>query len=74
MKKPLWAGLKLPLKTSKEIVWSVLTEPKYTRQYMYNCALKCNWSAGNEAQWVEQHPKGSGNSSRTRRAIRVRTV
>jgi uncharacterized protein YndB with AHSA1/START domain len=59
MKKPLWAGLKLPLKTSKEIVWSVLTEPKYTRQYMYNCALKCNWSAGNEAQWVEQHPNGS---------------
>ncbi len=59
MKKPLWTALKLPLKTTKEIVWAVLTEPKYTRQYMYNCALKCNWSVGNEAQWVEQHPNGT---------------
>lgn len=51
--------LNLPLKTTKEIVWTVLTEPKYTRQYMYNCALKCIWSVGNEAQWVEQHRNGT---------------
>ena len=59
MKKPLWAVLRLPLKTTKEIVWAALTEPKYTRQYMYNCALKCNWSVGSEVQWVEQHPNGT---------------
>ena len=55
MKKPLWAVLELPLKTTKEIIWTVLTDPKYTSQYMYNCQVKCNWSTGAEVQWVEQH-------------------
>ena len=55
MKKPLWAVLELPLKTTKEIVWTVLTDPKCTSQYRYNCQVKCNWSAGAEVQWVEQH-------------------
>ena len=59
MKKPLWAVLELPLKTTKESVWSVLTEPKYTKQYMYNCALQCNWEIGDKVEWVETHDDGA---------------
>ena len=55
MKKPLWAVLELPLKVTKEVLWSVLTEPQYTEKYMYNCKLKCNWEIGDEVQWVEVH-------------------
>jgi uncharacterized protein YndB with AHSA1/START domain len=55
MKKPLWAVLELPLKVTKEVLWSVLTEPQYTEKYMYNCKLKCNWEIGDQVQWVEVH-------------------
>ena len=59
MKKPLWAVLELPLKVTKEVLWSVLTEPQHTEKYMYNCKLKCNWEIGDEVQWVEVHEDGS---------------
>lgn len=59
MKKPLWARLELPLATTKENVWSTLTLPALTQQYMYNCQLFCSWELGSEALWKEKKEDGS---------------
>ena len=59
MKKSLWARLELPLETTKENIWSELTLPHLTKQYMYNCQLHCSWELGREALWQEVQKDGS---------------
>ena len=59
MKKSLWARLELPLETTKENIWSALTLPELTNQYMYNCQLHCSWELGSEALWQEVKKDGT---------------
>lgn len=59
MKKALWLRLELPLATTKENIWSALTLPHLTKQYMYNCQLHCSWELGSDALWLEDQKDGS---------------
>ena len=36
-------------------VWNSLTEPKYTRQYMYECDAISDWKKGSELIWKGHH-------------------
>lgn len=48
-KTSLWAKVTASIPVSKERVWAVLTEPKLTEKYMYNCQLHSNWAIGDKA-------------------------
>lgn len=45
------------LPTSPEKLWTILTDSKYTKQYMFNCAVKSNWKVGAPIIW-EGHYQG----------------
>lgn len=32
-------------------VWDALTNPDKTRQYMYGCAIRCDWEVGSPVLW-----------------------
>lgn len=34
-----------------EKVWSVLTESKYTKEYMFNCTVESKWKTGSPITW-----------------------
>lgn len=36
---------------SAERVWSVLTEPLWTRQYMFDCEALSDWKPGSSLEW-----------------------
>ena len=59
MKKTLWVKLEISLATTKENIWSALTLPELTKQYMYNCQLHCSWELGSEAVWQETKSNGT---------------
>jgi len=40
-----------------ERIWRVLTEPEFTRRYMYGCAIDSDWSPGAGFDW--QAPNGN---------------
>ena len=55
----LWVQLEIPIPTIKENIWSALTVPSMTKEYMFNCALECAWNIGDEVAWVETKDDGS---------------
>jgi uncharacterized protein YndB with AHSA1/START domain len=36
-------------------VWAALTEPEWTKKYMFNCAVESNWKIGGPIVWKMQH-------------------
>lgn len=38
-----------------EKVWEALTEPEWTKQYMFNCAVESDWKPGSPVLWKMQH-------------------
>jgi uncharacterized protein YndB with AHSA1/START domain len=36
-------------------VWEALTEPFWTKQYMFNCAVESDWKVGSPVLWKMQH-------------------
>lgn len=40
------------IRANPEIVWKVLTDPKYTPQYMFGCAVQCDWNPGSPILWT----------------------
>lgn len=41
----------ISINASKDQVWPVLTDPKYTPEYMYGCAIESDMKAGSEVHW-----------------------
>ncbi|HVU57672.1 MAG TPA: SRPBCC domain-containing protein [Puia sp.] len=36
-------------------VWAALTEPEWTKKYMFNCAVDSDWKVGSPVLWKMQH-------------------
>lgn len=36
-------------------VWEALTEPSWTKKYMFNCAVDSDWKVGSPVMWKMQH-------------------
>jgi len=36
-------------------VWEALTEPAWTKKYMFNCEVETDWKAGSPVVWKMQH-------------------
>ena len=36
-------------------VWEALTEPAWTKKYMFNCAVESDWKVGSPVIWKMQH-------------------
>lgn len=39
------------IKASPEVVWKVLTDPALTPEYMFGCAVACDWTIGSPILW-----------------------
>lgn len=42
---------KIMIAVDKKTLWSVLTESKYTKIYMFNCAVTTDWEIGSTINW-----------------------
>ncbi|MFV8344972.1 SRPBCC domain-containing protein [Flavobacterium sp. ZB4P13] len=42
---------KLKLNATVDKVWEVLTNPEYTKQFMFNCEAHSDWKVGSEIKW-----------------------
>jgi uncharacterized protein YndB with AHSA1/START domain len=51
MNKKQASEKKLLINTDAKTLWSVLTESKYTQEYMFNCTVDSNWETGNPIIW-----------------------
>ena len=36
-------------------VWAALTEPEWTKKYMFNCAVDSDWKVGSPVLWKMEH-------------------
>ncbi|GHF94042.1 SRPBCC domain-containing protein [Thalassotalea marina] len=41
--------------TSASTLWSILTEAKYSPDYMFNCTLKTSWEVGEDITWQGEY-------------------
>ncbi len=48
---PLYLENEISIERDPQTVWKVLTEPEYTKQYMYGCEVECDWKPGNAIIW-----------------------
>jgi uncharacterized protein YndB with AHSA1/START domain len=39
------------LNTDPKSLWKVLTEPRFTKEYMFNCEVKLDWKKGSSITW-----------------------
>lgn len=51
MSKPLIVQKIVKFPTDAETLWTALTDPQYTQQYMYGCELISDWVPGNDVVW-----------------------
>lgn len=42
----------LSLSATKDNVWQALTDPDFTRQYMFNCDVITDWQEGSTVLWI----------------------
>lgn len=40
------------LNATPERVWEALTHPGMTKQYLYNCEVRCDWKEGSTIKWL----------------------
>lgn len=41
--------------TKVATLWSILTDPKYSADYMFNCSLTTDWTIGSEITWQGEY-------------------
>lgn len=58
-KNSLWTCVSAQLLKPTDSVWTVLTEPEFTQQYMYNCQLHSDWNVDSKAVWKQKTEKGN---------------
>ena len=51
MHKPLIVQKIIKFPTDAETLWTALTDPQYTRHYMYGCELISDWIPGHDIVW-----------------------
>ena len=51
MNKKQTSELKLLINIDAKTLWSVLTESKYTKEYMFNCTVTSDWEIGSPIIW-----------------------
>lgn len=39
------------IQTTSQKLWEVLTQPEFTKQYMFNCAVDSDWKQGSPITW-----------------------
>lgn len=39
------------IQTTAQKLWEVLTQPEFTKQYMFNCTVDSNWKQGSPITW-----------------------
>lgn len=54
MKEPLFIHNEIFIQTDADSLWDALTEPEFTRQYMFGCAAKSEWLPGSSLEWIGQ--------------------
>jgi len=43
------------IKAPMDSVWAALTEPEWTKKYMFNCAVDSDWKVGSPVLWKMEH-------------------
>ena len=51
MKKPLKHEAVLDIDSSVDHLWAVLTDSKFTQEYMFNCSVTSDWTVGSSIVW-----------------------
>lgn len=51
MEKELIVSDSVTLDADIDKVWAALTEPQWTKKYMYGCAVASNWQVGSPVLW-----------------------
>ena len=54
-----WVTVTSLLNTTEADVWQLLTDPKMTEQYMYDCQLHAVWEVGGRAVWKAKDEEGN---------------
>lgn len=51
-KTPQFTHDEILIRANPETVWKVLTDPQITPQYMFGCAVQCDWKPGSPIHWT----------------------
>jgi len=51
MNKKLKTQKSIEIDAGIEKLWSILTESKYTKEYMFNCSVESDWNKGSSITW-----------------------
>ena len=51
MNKSQKSETKLLINITPENLWPILTESKYSKEYMFNCAVESDWNIGSSIIW-----------------------
>lgn len=51
MDKKLKTQKSIEIDVEIEKLWSILTESKYTKEYMFNCSVESEWNKGDSITW-----------------------
>jgi uncharacterized protein YndB with AHSA1/START domain len=52
MNKKQTSEKKILINADTKTLWAVLTESKYTKEYMFNCAVDSGWKKGDSITWA----------------------
>ncbi|MCB0662302.1 MAG: SRPBCC domain-containing protein [Saprospiraceae bacterium] len=52
MKEPLFIKNEISIDTDADTLWDALTEPEFTRAYMFGCEARSEWTPGSTLEWV----------------------
>ena len=55
MEKEMKVDNIIQIGASRDKVWAALTEPEWTKKYMFNCAVDSDWRVGSPVVWKMQH-------------------
>src|SRR5438445_1984433 len=55
MEKEMKVDNIIQIRASMDRVWAALTEPEWTKKYMFNCAVDSDWKVGSPVLWKMQH-------------------
>jgi uncharacterized protein YndB with AHSA1/START domain len=55
MEKEMIVDNVIQIKAPIDKVWAALTEPEWTKKYMFNCAVDSDWKTGSPVLWKMQH-------------------
>jgi uncharacterized protein YndB with AHSA1/START domain len=53
--QPMVVSESIQVDAPAERVWQVLTQPEFTRQYMFGCEARTDWKRGSPLLWAALH-------------------